>query len=336
MFLLRSGAIEGYGTLVSHLGHNPMPLLRDAGIVAAQLRQPNSYLPYKKIADLLDDTAHHCREPLFGLLMASRQSLLAIGEIALLSGRQPTVENALSFAQQNLYLHASGVHMKFSKLGANAEISLSFDFTNKNGLLQLSQLSAAQLFNAVRIVIDVENPKINLHLQQCAPKGVGLHEVNTYGKLRFESAFDGISFPIEYLKRSPLTNEELMREHLLARIQVLKAQYPDNLKAQVCHLIGSLLHTGDCGIEVVSHSLGLQSRMLQKRLQLDGCSFSKLLQETRLEIAKQNLLRDKTSITDLALNLGYADVSVFSRHFKQWTGLSPRNWRTQQLSPDQV
>lgn len=53
-----------------------------------------------------------------------------------------------------------------------------------------------------------------------------------------------------------------------------------------------------------------------------GTSFSRLLQETRLEIAKQNLLRDKTSITDLALNLGYADVSVFSRHFKQWTGLS--------------
>jgi AraC-like DNA-binding protein len=35
------------------------------------------------------------------------------------------------------------------------------------------------------------------------------------------------------------------------------------------------------------------------------------------------------SVTDLALNLGYADVSVFSRHFKQWTGLSPRNWQQQ-------
>ncbi|WP_223513122.1 helix-turn-helix transcriptional regulator [Pseudomonas sp. GL-R-26] len=140
--------------------------------------------------------------------------------------------------------------------------------------------------------------------------------------------------PLEFLKRSPRANEELMRTHLLHRMQLLKNQYPDNLKAQVCHLIGGLLHTGECSIEAVSNSLGLQPRVLQKRLQAEGSRFSQLLQETRLEIAKQNLLRDKTSITDLALNLGYADVSVFSRHFKQWTGFSPRNWRAQQTVGD--
>jgi AraC-like DNA-binding protein len=153
-----------------------------------------------------------------------------------------------------------------------------------------------------------------------------------YGKVRFDSAFDGISFPLEFLKRSPLANEELMREHLLQHMQLLKTQYPNNLKGQVCHLIGNLLPTGECSIEAVSNSLGLQPRVLQKRLQAEASTFSQLLQETRLEIAKQNLLRDKTSITDLALNLGYADVSVFSRHFKQWTGFSPRNWRAQQPS----
>ncbi|KJZ39370.1 AraC family transcriptional regulator [Pseudomonas fluorescens] len=217
MFLLRSGAIEGYGTLVSQLGQNPVSLLRDAGMVVAQLRQPNSYVSYEKTADLLDDTARQCQEPLFALRLASRQDLLAIGDVALSGSRQPTVGEALSFARQ---------------------------------------------------------------------------------------------------------------------LQLLKNQYPDNLKAQVCHLIGGLLHTGECSIEAVSNSLGLQPRVLQKRLQAEGSRFSQLLQETRLEIAKQNLLRDKTSITDLALNLGYADVSVFSRHFKQWTGFSPRNWRAQQTAGD--
>jgi AraC-like DNA-binding protein len=104
----------------------------------------------------------------------------------------------------------------------------------------------------------------------------------------------------------------------------------------VCHLIGSLLNTGECNIDAVSNSLGLQPRVLQKRLKAENSSFSRLLQDTRLEIAKQNLLHDKTSITDLALNLGYADVSVFSRHFKQWTGVSPRNWRIQQLLAEEI
>jgi AraC-like DNA-binding protein len=334
MFLLRSGAIEGYSTLVSQLGQNPVNLLRDAGMVVAQLRQPNSYLSYEKTADLLDETARQCQEPLFALRLASRQNLLAIGDVALSGSRQPTVGDALSFARQYLYLHASGLHLEIGQRGERAEVRLSFDFSNDSGLLQLSQLSAAQLFNAVKILAGVDSPQIRLHLQQGAAKSALWQAAGVYGRLRFDSSFDGISFPLEFLKRSPQANEELMREHLLHRMQLLKNQYPDNLKAQVCHLIGGLLHTGECSIEAVSNSLGLQPRVLQKRLQAEGSRFSQLLQETRLEIAKQNLLRDKTSITDLALNLGYADVSVFSRHFKQWTGFSPRNWRGQHTSED--
>ncbi|MCP1419019.1 AraC-like DNA-binding protein [Pseudomonas laurylsulfativorans] len=334
MFLLRSGAIEGYSSLVSQLGQNPVNLLRDAGMVVAQLRQPNSYLSYEKTADLLDETARQCQEPLFALRLASRQNLLAIGDVALSGSRQPTVGDALSFARQYLYLHASGLHLEVGQRGERAEVRLSFDFTNDSGLLQLSQLSAAQLFNAVKILAGADSPQIRLHLQQGAAKSALWQAAGVYGRLRFDSTFDGVSFPLEFLKRSPQANEELMREHLLHRMQLLKNQYPDNLKAQVCHLIGGLLHTGECSIEAVSNSLDLQPRVLQKRLQAEGSRFSQLLQETRLEIAKQNLLRDKTSITDLALNLGYADVSVFSRHFKQWTGFSPRNWRSQHTSED--
>lgn len=332
MFLLRSGAIDGYSTLVSLLGQNPVSLLRDAGMVVGQLREPNNYLSYEKTADLLDETARQCREPLFGLRLASRQNLLVIGEVALSGSRQPTVGDALNFARQYLYLHASGLHLEISQRADRAQVRLDYDFSNDSGLLHISQLSAGQLFNALKILTGAQSPQIRLHLQQGAAKSPGWQASSVYGKVRFDSAFDGISFPLEFLKRSPLANEELMREHLLQHMQLLKTQYPNNLKGQVCHLIGNLLPTGECSIEAVSNSLGLQPRVLQKRLQAEASTFSQLLQETRLEIAKQNLLRDKTSITDLALNLGYADVSVFSRHFKQWTGFSPRNWRAQQPS----
>ncbi|PHS63936.1 MAG: hypothetical protein COB09_11515 [Thalassobium sp.] len=35
------------------------------------------------------------------------------------------------------------------------------------------------------------------------------------------------------------------------------------------------------------------------------------------------------TITELALQLGYAKVAVFSRHFRRWTGISPRAWQKQ-------
>ena len=73
--------------------------------------------------------------------------------------------------------------------------------------------------------------------------------------------------------------------------------------------------------------MDVQPRVLQKRLAQQNSGYSKLLRETRQQIAEQYLANNSMSVTDLALNLGYAEVAVFSRHFKQWTGESPRQWQ---------
>ncbi|MCG6283755.1 helix-turn-helix domain-containing protein, partial [Vibrio diabolicus] len=43
--------------------------------------------------------------------------------------------------------------------------------------------------------------------------------------------------------------------------------------------------------------------------------------------AEQRLSENIQSITDIALQLGYAETAVFSRHFRSWTGKSPSQWR---------
>ncbi|MNJ79487.1 DNA-binding transcriptional activator FeaR [compost metagenome] len=43
--------------------------------------------------------------------------------------------------------------------------------------------------------------------------------------------------------------------------------------------------------------------------------------------ARQQLRLSAQSITDLALHLGYADETAFSRAFKRWSGTAPQLWR---------
>ncbi len=69
---------------------------------------------------------------------------------------------------------------------------------------------------------------------------------------------------------------------------------------------------------------------LQRRLRQEGLSFSAMVDKVRSEMALSYLEQRQLSVTDMALLLGYSEVSAFSRACKRWFGTSPRQWRQAQ------
>lgn len=170
---------------------------------------------------------------------------------------------------------------------------------------------------------------LQLSLSQPAPVSLGQGVPTAYqqNRILFGAETDNVTFPARWLQKKPYGDEQVVREHFQRHIQLLEQRYPNNLQGQIREIVCNLLPSGECCIERVATTLDLHPRVLQKRLQQQHTSFSALLQETRRQIALQHLRSKTLSITDLALNLGYAEVSIFSRNFKSWTGKSPRQWK---------
>ena len=124
MFLIRSGAIDGYERLVTDLGGNPVHLLAAVGFSPPQLRNPNTYVSYSGLAELLELSAQACNEPLFGLLLSRGQSSTVLGEIALAIAQQSTVGEALGSVNRYLYLHARGVYLEQYRRGSRTQLEL--------------------------------------------------------------------------------------------------------------------------------------------------------------------------------------------------------------------
>lgn len=61
-----------------------------------------------------------------------------------------------------------------------------------------------------------------------------------------------------------------------------------------------------------------------------GGSLSDYLQQQRLALAKNLLLRNKQSVSDIALTSGYSNLSYFSTVFKKAFGVAPADYRKQQ------
>lgn len=86
---------------------------------------------------------------------------------------------------------------------------------------------------------------------------------------------------------------------------------------------------GDVRLESIAGELGMSGRTLQRRLAADDLSFAELVDEVRLEAAKIRIMNPRLSLTEVAYLVGFEEQSSFSRAFKRWTGLSPRDYRRQ-------
>ena len=68
---------------------------------------------------------------------------------------------------------------------------------------------------------------------------------------------------------------------------------------------------------------------LQRRLQDEGSSFQKALEEARHQLARHYLNNSVLELNEAAHLLGYNDANSFVRVFRGWEGIPPATWREQ-------
>lgn len=71
----------------------------------------------------------------------------------------------------------------------------------------------------------------------------------------------------------------------------------------------------------------VSSRTLIRYLREEGTSYQQLLDTVREELACWLLLRTALPVEAIAAQLGYEDTSNFSRTFRRWVGVTPRDFR---------
>lgn len=108
----------------------------------------------------------------------------------------------------------------------------------------------------------------------------------------------------------------------------LKVRSEDkDLLAKTRHLITISLSSGAPDIKKMAMLMGMSSRSLQRKLGEKDIVFSDLVDSIRSSIALDYVYHTEYSFTDVALMLGYSELSSFSRAFKRWSGISPQQAR---------
>jgi AraC-like DNA-binding protein len=145
----------------------------------------------------------------------------------------------------------------------------------------------------------------------------------------FSQPFTGVVFDRSLMNMVQLNADEpflatlrLQAERELARLSQ-KATYADRLREHVL----DPRTTNRRDMTSAARSLGLSARSLRRKLQLEGESYTDVVDGALSTLAKRLLSDEQRTIEQTAYELGFSAPSAFHKAFKRWTGVTPSDFR---------
>ncbi|MEO2268257.1 AraC family transcriptional regulator [Pseudoalteromonas pernae] len=323
-YYVRMGALDGFTELVEQLGEAPYSLMESVNILPGQNADPDLMVPYSTVAKLLELSAERLHEPCLGARVSREQGLATIGLVGAYMAQQPTIEAALRCAQKFADMHAQGAELTMFKTQSQlCELTVEMRVNDRQQYPQLVYMSLGLLKGVIGDMVGNRWHAHAICLRQQLPAHISIRLATIFGcEVKTGCAHDSLLFDSETLALTPSQPANLLNSIIEKQFQQRQMAYVDHSRL-VRHAINVLLPTGDCSKENIAASLGMHPKKLERMLNEQNTTYRQLLEDTRKEIAMRTLKMNNMTMTTLALNLGYADFSAFSRSFKRWTGMPP-------------
>ncbi len=175
----------------------------------------------------------------------------------------------------------------------------------------------------------IKYPRV-VHFMHKAPSYAAEFERIFDAPVVFETDWNAMQIdPAFLMLKQPPVNRYVFAV-LSERADTLLKAFQENrtTRGRVESTLMSILHTGESSMDVVAEKLGQSRQTLYRNLKDEGVTYEQVLDELRRKLALDFLAGKKVSVNETAYLVGFSDPASFSRAFKRWTGVSPREVRT--------
>ncbi len=145
-------------------------------------------------------------------------------------------------------------------------------------------------------------------------------------RIRTGESHSSFTFPRSLLMR-PMSGMKRKKQPDGLVCPDMEQAIPTGFKASVEQLIITLMNDETPTVQLTAELAGLTPRTLQRRLADAGYTYSGLLSEIKLRLAREWLTDSEMPVTEIAAALRYNDPSNFTRAFRRQTGMSPLIYR---------
>lgn len=320
----RVGVLCGLPRVLGELGVDPARVLADAGLPPDALDRPDAWIPFAAGPRVLFEASVRSGCPHIGLHVAKRFGLAQLGLLGELMRNSATVGDALRsyVVHQRLYSH--GFVPCLFDYGDRAHFGVAVYHPVAVALSATYDVLLAAAAVALRELLGADWRPREVHLPREQPADVRPYLEHFRCKLKFDSAHAGLVVASAELKNRVAGADP---ERFRALDREASARFDGDLLPQLYRSLRILLVQGEVTAAMLAQQFAMHERTLSRRLRTQGVRFQAILDDVRFETAR-HLLRDTNlDITNVALALGYAEGSAFTKAFHRWSGMSPSQWR---------
>lgn len=321
----RVGALIELPQVLRDLGADPTPVIARAGIDAAVLRNPENAISFVQLGKLVQACVSATGCPHFGLLVGQRATSAILGLVGRLMRSAPTLKDAILDLCTNQHRYIRGAVAYLTIQDETAFWGYAIHLPGIEAIEQIGDGAMAIAFNMVREFVGISPDHVLL--SRYVPEDLGAYR-RFFGFMpQFNAEQNAAAFPSRLLAEPVRTADPELRQILLRSVASYWAVQEPSIADRVIRELRGRIVFPETTLDEVADHLAVHPRTLNRRLQTEGTSFRALLNQSRFEVAQQWLRGTRMELTDIALALGYSDLSGFSHAFQRWAGTTATEWR---------
>jgi AraC-like DNA-binding protein len=315
---------------VRDAGLDPLPLLKEARVTAAQIADPVSRFSVRAQIRFLDAAAEALGDELLGFHLARDFETREMGALHYVVASSATIEEALRRLTRFSSLIHEGMQLSAS-FGRELRVAIHYVGVPRRSDRHQAECWLTVLLNFVRQLSGRRVVARSVHFAHSRPNGSREIDRHFGAPVEFDAdvdevALDGGIAALPAVSADPYLNKILLKycEEALGH----RPRARGTFRTAVENAVVPELPHGDVEVDRTARRLGMSRRTIARKLAAEGLTYSVVLEELRLDLARRYLADPELSIAKIAWLLGYREASAFSRAFRRWTGGSPRAARS--------
>ncbi len=324
-----SAAADGAAQIFEANGGCLDRIFGDAGIMQEELDSPVSEINLSQYCKMFETAAAQTHNDNIGLQFGRHFQPQQLGMLGYSAISSPTL--AAGLRNMETFFPAHQEQTSFGLIQDDGILWLSYRILDPRirNRRQDAELSLGMFCNVFRAALGDDWAPLEVRFEHAAPENAHEHETAFNAPVVFNRRTNAIAF-----RRSDL--DAKMPGHDPYLFSMVKAFMESRCKTSddpvdfatvVRNEIKMQLGSSIPSLCEIASILGMPSLSFQKRLRKHGLSYNDILRAARHELALHYMDDPSMPLTEIAFNLGYSELSAFSRAFRNWTGMSPQRYR---------